>query len=63
MLTWQLVFGHWGLVWADLISEYGIDVGDRAMMRAQRWSGLRNMIVGLVSADTRLSRALQDDKR
>lgn len=55
-----MIFEHWDLVWADLISEYGVDVGDRAMMRARGWSSLRRMITGLVSADTRLTRALTD---
>jgi hypothetical protein len=50
------------MVWADLISEYGVDVGDRAMMRARPWHSLKRMIVGLVQADTRLARALSDDK-
>jgi hypothetical protein len=55
-----VIFTHWALVWADLISEYGFDVGDRAMMRAKRWKSLKTMIVGLVSADTRLSRKLNE---
>jgi hypothetical protein len=61
-LTWNAIFEHWDLVWADLISEYGVDVGDRAMMRRRPWKSLRRMIAGLVSADTRLSRALNDQK-
>lgn len=56
------MFEHWDAVWADLISEYGVDVGDRAMMRTRRWASLRRMIVGLVTADTRLSRALNEQK-
>lgn len=58
-----MFFDRWDLVWADLISEYGFDVGDRAMMRAKPWKSLRTMIVGLVSTDTRLSRALTEDER
>lgn len=56
-----MIFGHWSLVWADLISEYGFDCGDRAMMRGRSWKSLRTMIVGLVAADTRLSRKLNED--
>jgi hypothetical protein len=55
-----VIFTHWSLVWADLISEYGFDVGDRAMMRTRPWKSLKAMIVGLVSADTRLSRKLNE---
>jgi hypothetical protein len=62
-LTWEIIFGHWGLVWADLISEYGFDLGDRARMRAGRWTSLKHMIIGLCSADTRLSRALSEDAK
>ena len=55
-----MIFENWALVWADLISEYSFDVGDRAMMRARPWKSLRTMIVGLLSADTRLSRKLTE---
>lgn len=55
-----MIFEHWSLVWADLISEYGFDPGDRAMMRARKWKSLKTMIIGLVSADTRLSRKLNE---
>lgn len=55
-----MIFTHWSLVWADLISEYGFDVGDRAMMRSKTWKSLKTMIVGLLSADTRLSRKLNE---
>lgn len=55
-----MIFSHWTLVWADLISEYGFDVGDRTMMRNRPWKSLRTMIVGLVSSDSRLSRKLSE---
>jgi hypothetical protein len=55
-----VIFDNWPLVWADLLSEYSFDVGDRAMMRARPWKSLRAMIVGLVSADTRLSRKINE---
>lgn len=62
-LTWEKIFENWHLVWADLISEYGFDLGDRARMRAGRWTSLRHMIIGLLSADTRLARMLAEDRK
>ncbi|MGW0933271.1 hypothetical protein [Streptomyces sp. NPDC002644] len=41
---------------ADLQQVYGIDVGDRALMRARSWRWLRTRILGLLSADCRISR-------
>ncbi|XTZ18193.1 hypothetical protein ACQSSU_12865 [Micromonospora echinospora] len=49
---------HWRLVEADLHSEYGVDVEDRALMRARSWRWLEVRITGLLSADTRLYRTL-----
>lgn len=46
------------IVEADLHSEYGVDVEDRALMRARSWRWLRVRIQGLLAADTRLQRAL-----
>lgn len=46
------------IVEADLHSEYGIDVEDRALMGARSWRWLRVRIQGLLAADTRLQRAL-----
>jgi hypothetical protein len=37
---------------------YGIDVEDRALMGARSWRWLETRIIGLLAADTRLSRAL-----
>lgn len=47
---------HWALVAADLISEYRLNVYDRAQMRATSWPAFRVMIGGLFSAETRISR-------
>ncbi|MFD0595090.1 hypothetical protein ACFQZ4_24190 [Catellatospora coxensis] len=49
---------HWALVEADLHERYGIDVDDRALMRARSWRWLSTRIVGLLAEDTRLARAL-----
>jgi hypothetical protein len=35
-----------------------VDVEDRTLMRARSWRWLETRILGLLSADTRLSRAL-----
>ncbi|ARX85625.1 hypothetical protein SMD44_05089 [Streptomyces alboflavus] len=35
---------------------YGVDVGDRRLMRARSWRWLRVRIFGLLSAESRLSR-------
>ncbi|RBQ05220.1 hypothetical protein DQE82_26750 [Micromonospora sp. LHW51205] len=57
-LSWAQILTHWPLIEADLQSEYGIDVEDRALMRARPWRWLEARIVGLLAADTRLHRAL-----
>jgi hypothetical protein len=51
-----MLIDKWGLVAADLRSEYGFDVYDQAQRRACRWAAARSMIGGLMSADTRLAR-------
>lgn len=51
------------LVAADLHSVYGIDLADRDLLRRRTWPWLRNRIVGLLSADTRIARALTPEKR
>lgn len=42
----------------DLHERYGIDVGDRALMRARSWSWMRLRIAGLLDVDSRLHRLL-----
>ncbi|MGI5178675.1 hypothetical protein ACQEVZ_20295 [Dactylosporangium sp. CA-152071] len=46
------------IVEADLHEVYGVDVEDRALMRARSWRWLQVRIQGLLAADTRLQRAL-----
>lgn len=57
-----MIIEHWQLVWADLITECGFDVGDRAMMLGKTWKSLKIMIAGLVAADTRFSRKLNEGR-
>lgn len=48
----------WGLVDCDLHDVYGINVWDDQFMASTPWPMLRTRIVGLLSADTRIARAL-----
>lgn len=48
----------------DLLSEYGVDVYDRALLRARPWSWLEGLIVGLLAnPETRVYRALVESQR
>ncbi|MEU5945141.1 hypothetical protein ABZ793_06210 [Micromonospora sp. NPDC047465] len=49
---------HWRLIEADLHDVYGVDVEDRRLMQRRSWRWLEVRITGLLSADTRLYRAL-----
>jgi hypothetical protein len=48
---------HWPLIEADLHEHFGLDVGDRALLRSRSWRWLRVRILALLSADSRLARA------
>jgi hypothetical protein len=56
-VTWEAILERWALIEADLHSEYGIDLDD-PVTRGRRWRWLRVRIAGLLSADTRIARAL-----
>jgi hypothetical protein len=43
---------------ADLHQVYGVDVEDRALMRARSWRWLKTRILGLLATDCRLYRTL-----
>ncbi|WP_188126988.1 hypothetical protein [Actinoplanes lobatus] len=59
-MTWEQLLSHWALIEADLHSEYGVDVEDRALMRARSWRWLQTRIVQLLSEPkTRIARALR----
>jgi hypothetical protein len=47
---------QWALIEADLHETYGIDVGDRALLRARSWRWLRVRILGLLSTECRIQR-------
>ncbi|TGB03325.1 hypothetical protein E2651_25375 [Streptomyces sp. MZ04] len=55
-MTWPQLLEQWPLIEADLHEIYGLDVGDRRLMRARSWRWLRVRILGLLSAESRLSR-------
>jgi hypothetical protein len=57
-----VILDRWALVEADL-QDAGVDVGNRTMMSNRSWRWLRVRIIGLCSADTRLSRALQPETK
>jgi hypothetical protein len=52
------VLERWALIECDLHDTYGIDLGDETVMTGRTWPWLRMRILGLLSADTRLARAL-----
>ncbi len=60
-MTWDDLLSRWRLIENDLHQEYGIDVGDPVLMRARSWRWLEARIVGLLSTECRLSRALAPD--
>lgn len=57
-MTWAEILDRWELVEADLHQVYGIDMEDRALLRARSWRWLRTRIAGLLSTNCRLYRAL-----
>lgn len=42
---------------------YGIDLGDRELLRARSWRWLSNRILGLLSTESRLKRKLFPDNK
>lgn len=53
----------WSLVPLDLHETFGVDMGDRALLRSRSWPWLRARIAALVSTPgTRLQRALRPDQ-
>ena len=56
-MGWADILEHWQSVMADLASEYGVDLHDPTYV-GRSWLWLRGLILGLLGADTRLTRAL-----
>ncbi|MFB9415692.1 hypothetical protein ACFFSQ_46945 [Dactylosporangium matsuzakiense] len=52
----------WTLIEADLHERYGIDVDDRALLRARSWRWLQARILGLLAVESRLHRALYPEQ-
>ncbi|MFF3353386.1 hypothetical protein ACFYWN_12175 [Streptomyces sp. NPDC002917] len=55
-MSWSQILDEWPLVEADLHEFYGVDVGAPGLLAARSWRWLRVRILGLLSADSRLSR-------
>ncbi|MEV0114464.1 hypothetical protein AB0H77_14605 [Streptomyces sp. NPDC050844] len=55
-LTWGALLDQWALIEADLHEVYGIDLGAPDLLRERSWRWLRLRILGLLSAESRLSR-------
>lgn len=53
-----MLLEHWHLIEADLHSEYGIDLSDPSLAH-RSWRWLQARIRGLMTAESRLLRALQ----
>ena len=59
--TWAEILHHWDLIELDLHDRFGVDVESGVLReRSGRWLRLR--ILGLLSADTRLWRAMNPNK-
>lgn len=56
-MTWRDILTRWALVEADLHSVYGIDLHDPALER-RSWPWLRSRVLGLLTVESRLARAL-----
>ena len=57
-VTWWDIVDHWNLVLSDLHEIYGADWDDPTLRRP--WPWWRDRILGLLSTNSRLSRALSD---
>lgn len=55
-MSWSQILDEWPLVEADLHEIYGLDIGAPGLLAARSWRWLRVRILGLLSADSRLSR-------
>ena len=53
-----MIAHHWDAIETDLHDQYGIDTDNVDLMRSRSWRWLRLRILGLLTADTRLSRAM-----
>lgn len=61
-MSWSTWLRNWELIELDLHSHYGVDVESGVLAeRSSRWLTLR--ILGLLSEDTRLRRALYPEDK
>lgn len=47
---------QWPLVEADFQDTYGLDLGDKDLLKRRSWRWLKARLYGLLSADSRISR-------
>nr|WP_113705364.1 hypothetical protein [Nonomuraea lactucae] len=57
-VSWLDILTRWPLVEADLHETFGIDLDEPAQLRTRSWRWLRTRLLGLLTADTRIARAL-----
>lgn len=57
-MKWARLLDEWPLIEADLHEVYGVDVGEPGLLDTRSWRWLRIRILGLLSADSRISRLL-----
>jgi len=57
-MTLGAMLRQWRWVEIDFQEVYGIDLGDREMLRARTWRWLRVRLVGLLSTECRVQRVL-----
>lgn len=62
-ITWPEILTHWGLIEADLHSEYGINITNQHNLKQYSWRYLRCRIIGLLTADTRIARLLAPEQK
>lgn len=57
--SWSELFSHWNLIQLDLHEKFGIDTGDRDLLRSRPFSWLLLRIRDLLGSESRLTRALR----
>ena len=57
--SWGEVLTHWDRIQLDLHERFGIDTGDRELLRSRPWSWLRLRISSLLAVESRLVAALR----
>ncbi|PRA13359.1 hypothetical protein CQ010_01550 [Arthrobacter sp. MYb211] len=56
---WSNILAKWNLIELDLHEVFGIDIFNKPLMKARTYAWLRRRIEGLLTTDSRLSRAFR----